>query len=458
MSVFELPIKEDYIPTWGTWESIREVMQNGLDENDRNFPLTVKYSGGWLTVTNQGADMSVQALLIGHSDKRGRKDMRGNHGEGLALAFLSGVRSGYEIKIETQGEFWSPSIEYSEKYDARVLFVKTRKRTKMGSGVTVKVKLPKEDWVGFKRLFVSMREIGDDEIVRTEDGSILFDKESMGMVYCNGIFVQKRADFRYGYDLKNIKLDRDRSLVNDFDLKWTIGNIYSQAAATRPEVVVGRIYTMLKSNAEDVRGMSNYNTSTELREEIAERFKTEHGNDAVPVDSIGDSSEMEHYGKQGVVVNDSLKKVLEDSAIDSPSEVKRKLADEAIKTFSWHDLDGTERTSLKGACAAIDDALELVKGDKDSCDEIGIHAIWASLRLRVMDKVTVVEFRDEKLRGTANPGTEKIQISRAELASHTRALRVLVHEVAHIMFKAGDGEAIQSQSMEELWTLLYYCK
>ena len=177
MTIFELPIKETYVPSWGTWEATRETIQNGLDQGDRGFKLDVTHEDGWLSVYNHGADMQVRALLLGETDKADVSSMRGKYGEGLDLSFLAGVRSGYDMVVYTQTESWVPSIEHSDAYGANVLMVRTEKLQEQRDGVEVRIKMPMDDWDEFIRLFIGLRELNENEMIRTQCGTILFDEE-----------------------------------------------------------------------------------------------------------------------------------------------------------------------------------------------------------------------------------------------------------------------------------------
>lgn len=42
--MFILPIKSTYVSDWGTWETIREILQNSKDEEEQHgSQMTVRY-------------------------------------------------------------------------------------------------------------------------------------------------------------------------------------------------------------------------------------------------------------------------------------------------------------------------------------------------------------------------------------------------------------------------------
>lgn len=63
----------------------------------------IKYEkkSGRVTIVNPCAQISTEALELGHSSKRGNGKLTGCHGEGLKLAALVMIRSGYSLTIDT---------------------------------------------------------------------------------------------------------------------------------------------------------------------------------------------------------------------------------------------------------------------------------------------------------------------------------------------------------------------
>ena len=103
--IIELTIKTDYLPGWGTYEGVRELVQNGRDaETELNAPFSVQHRGNTLCLSNTGARMPREALLMGHTTKRGNNELIGKFGEGLKLGVLALVRAGHTVVIENRDE------------------------------------------------------------------------------------------------------------------------------------------------------------------------------------------------------------------------------------------------------------------------------------------------------------------------------------------------------------------
>jgi len=439
--MFVLPIVWSYVRNWGTWECIREIVQNAIDEEQENgHKMTVKYERGWLRISNHGADLQRNALLIGHTSKADRADLRGQFGEGLDLALLVGVRAGYQMKVYTKTEIWTPTIEHVKKFDERVLVIRTSARKIEGSGVEVRVKMPIEDWLEARKLFRFLVDDEEDQQVRVSGGTILLHPDREGQVYVQGIYSSTVPKLSYGYDLDSAKLDRDRKITDMWDLRWKLAGMLREAVAKDPERLAPAVYKMLKDKTDDVQHLE-YNSSDEFAESMAAEFKAEHGEEAVPVQGMAESQQLDHLGAQGVVVSDTLKKVLE-RKVKSAAEIKRELATAAETEYSWQDLDDEEQETLGRLVSLVHEVTADWRG------------AWNMKPL--LDRLHVVDFKKEALEGTCDRATGLVKIARRLLTEDEDALIVLVHEEAHALSAASDGEKQHLDMIERIWARLYF--
>jgi hypothetical protein len=442
MAKFSLPIKSTYVPDWGAWEAIRELIQNAKDEEEQNdHEMRVRHKGKLLRIENRGADMGREVLLLGQTSKAGRANLRGQFGEGLNLALLAGVRAGLDIVVYTQTERWSASLEPSSDYgNEECLVVTTRKLQKRRKGVEVQVTMTKDEWEEFRKLFLFLVTIPDNRIVRTEAGSILLEPERKGHVYAKGIFIQRLDKLELGYDLHNCPLDRDRRMVDVWDLQWKLSMMYQEAVSKRPELLGAEVYRMLRDNAEDTRQLK-YNASDKMAADLANHFVAEHGEDAIPVGSIAESQELDHVGKRGVVVPETLRVVLA-KKMGTPAEVREEILRTITETFAWSDLNAEERAILQWTASTIDSVSEGLRGNL----------------VPIMERLEIVTFRDQNLLGTCVLESGAIRVTRTCLADPQKLFRTLVHEEAHAIADAGDGTKDHVDFVEELWVRLYFAK
>lgn len=441
--MFVLPIKSTYVSHWGSWEAIRELVQNAKDEEDEHgHKMTVKYDHGWLHLGNIGADLARSALLLGQTSKASRDDLRGEFGEGLDLALLAGVRAGYDIRIHTKTEIWIPTIEYVKKFDALVLVVRTRAKKTEGIGVEARIKMPIDDWVESRKLFRFLVDDAPEFNTVVEDGTILTHPDRQGQIYVKGIYCTTMPNMEFGYDLKHVKTDRDRRMVDTWDLRWKLAAMLKEGVAKDPGKLAHVVYQMLKDKSEEVLSLE-YNSSDEFAEAMAELFKSEHGNESIPVGGMAESKQLDHLGAQGIVVSDTLKKVLE-RKIKSAADVKLELATASTAEYSWRDLEVDERAVLSEVTTLVHEATAQWRGKLDLPP--------------ILDRLHVVDFKLKELLGTCEGDSGDVKIARRLLVDNEESLIVLVHEEAHALSLASDGEKRHVDMVERIWAQLFFAK
>ena len=425
----ELSIQANYFPEWGVWEGVRELVANARDaEREFSAPLTVRHrkEGGVLILENEGATLPHEALLLGFTTKQGQSEMIGRFGEGLKGGVLALVRAGLAVKIRSGSEVWTPSIQRSEKFNANVLVFDIEKGRKEQDRVAVEIgSVTVEAWEKFRQLFLFLAK-DSEQIVKTSSGSLLLAEEHKGRIFVKGIFVGNDPKMAYGYDLYHAQLDRDRKMVEKYDLQYRTQAIWSSAMRVRPDLIepFGK---MLDEQAADVEGIGEYTARTlsdDVKKSIVDTFQKRHGEEALPVDSLAVSQEVEHLGKRGIICTKPMQHILE-SILGNAATNKAKLAEETLHLYGWHDLSDVERANLIDAIATI-------------------HPVEPV----AIDEVNIADFRDVRIRGLFKDG--KIRLAKKILADRSTALRVLVHEVAHRA--GGDGEKGHVSNIERIWS------
>ena len=435
---FELTIKTDYLPTWGTYEGVRELLQNGQDaQTEFNAPLTVRHrkDTNTLVIENEGCVLPHEALLLGHTSKSDRGDLIGKFGEGLKLGLLALVRETHPIKIRSGGEVWVPSIQRSEKFQADVLVFDIWKGREPKQRVAIEIGgIEEDEWLSMKDKFLFLADLDEDERVKTSSGSLLLGDRFSGKVYVKGIFVSDDPKLQYGYDLVDADLDRDRKMVERYSLQWKTNSIWREATAVRPDLV-SNFKKLLSQEAADVEGVDEYNVrhiSDDIKKAVANEFLTQHGDDALPVSSFGESQDLAHFGKKGVIVPKNLRLVLEQT-LGSVEANKYKLREAVVARHAWDDLDIYEGLHIQRA-------IELVA----PIEPLDIHDI------------EIVDFGDKYLRGmykTDEDGRQgKILLARSILKDRDLTLQTFIHEVAHR--RGLDGEKGHVARIEVIWSAI----
>lgn len=412
MAINEISLSTSYVPEWGVWEGIREIVQNGKDgEVEHNAPLNVRMTdSGTLIIENEGVVLPRETLLIGYSTKAHNSDALGQFGEGLKLGAMALVRDGYPITINNGDEIWKPIIVQSNKFNAEVLAfdITKSKKKNFTKKLTVSIKnVGVENWKDLSKFFLFLQK--PEVVYEGRDGTLIMDKEYSGMLFLKSIFVTRDVSLNYGYNLKRGKLDRDRKMVDRFDQRYEISQIYAEAIqndSAHKEVLVEKAMESL-SNGTDETAHFNFVASTETLDALSNKFTGEYGDNAVPVQSLSDSKELEHYGGKGVVVSGNLKEVLE-RKLGTFKENKQKLVNSNIKYLSWHDLDDVQKKNFN--CA-----IEMI----------------SKVRQIDIDKIQIAEFAEFGIEGQYDSGNGNITISCHILYNLPKLLHTLVHEISH---------------------------
>lgn len=430
MPKIELTIDKNYLPSWDIWHGLRELVQNGKDaEVEFNAPLTVDFYNDTLRIENEGCTLPRSALLLGRSSKGERADMIGQFGEGMKLGILALVRKGVPVTIRTGGEVWKPEIRPSDTFEGtEVLTFNIQTGREDKNRVRVEIGCSREGWDSVKDRFLFLcRETKDDRI-KTDYGTLLTAPRFKGRVYVKGIYVQTDTTLSHGYDFSNATLDRDRRMLDSYDAGQYRRRIWESAVAQRPDLFE-TFHEMLELSTPDLSGINDYNgqyVDSDLRKQVVAKFLSRHGDEAVPVATLGESREIEHLGKRGVVVPSGLRAILA-TAFGTLDTVKQALRNEVKATYGWHDLTDVEKANLTRS-------VDLVAG--------------AVSDAQLLDKVDVVDFRSADLLGQHKAG--RYLLSRSILGDFRNAIETLVHEVAHD--QGGDGEKGHVAAMERIWS------
>lgn len=438
MPKIELSITSAYQSKWGVWEGIREIVCNGIDADKETVggaPLKVTWNNNVLSVENQGTTIPHEALLMGHSTKMDRSDTIGQFGEGFKIGILALVRDGYPVKVRNGSEVWDAALEQSAKFKAEVLVFNVQGGRKNENRVRVEIgEVTADTWEHIRERFRWLQEIDDDKTVTTGYGTLLLGGDQAGRIYVKGVFVRQISDLRYGYDLSSVTINRDRDILDSFDMNNATRKIWDGAVSQRPDLLKP-LYKMLSEGAADIAGFEEWATSSmsdELKDNMAALFVEQFGANAVPVTNIGDSRDVEHQGKQGIVVPPKLKGLLS-TRLDDADKIKESLKKEVIKSYGWSELSQNEKDILE---LAVDDLATVMDGVS-------------------LDRIEIVEFHDKSTLGLFDnlEGYSRFRLARQNLASLDLAMRVLVHEFAHE--HNADHSKGFADAVETTWAKLY---
>ena len=353
MSKIELTIAPNYVPNWTCVDAIRELFQNALDQEVQN----PENKASWeyhddkheLVISNAKSKLEAASLLFGQTSKAGDKSTIGQFGEGYKIATLVLLREGKNVVFYNYGlkEIWRPRFVKSRRFGTSILTFFTEKKPIWKHVPSADLKIVIEGITPeeyYEEIVPSNLHLRNDYKVleETEYGSII---DLPGKIFVNGLYVCDYEPYTYGYNFKPeyIRLDRDRKMVNDFDLRWMTSKMWSTCKDT------DKVLEMIAEGKADVAFIKDVSWSNDWCNIAAEKFFSVYGPEAIPVTS---QAELESVpaGYKGIVVNENYNSLIrgsssfvmpapdEHSPVDDLQEwfdsIKEKLNDEDITKFN----------------------------------------------------------------------------------------------------------------------------
>lgn len=362
MSKIELTIAPNYVPTWNLVDAVRELFQNALDQQKQNSENEASWhyddATGVLTISNATSKLTASSLLLGQTTKADDKSTIGQFGEGYKIATLVLLREGKNVVFYNYGarEIWRPRFVKSRRFGTDILTFFIEKKA-------IWEKVPSAD------LVIAIDGISADEyygqivpsnlhlrsdfevIEETEYGNVI---SLPGKVFVNGLYVCDYEPYAYGYNFKpeHIRLDRDRKMVNDFDLRWMASKMWSASNNT------DKVLEMISENKADVAFLKDVSYSKKWHDLAAERFKDVYGPEAIPVASQEEMASVP-AGYKGVVVNSNYSALIRNSSsFTMPEPDSTSLLDELQDWFDsikWR-LDSDEIEQFEAIMENLQDA------------------------------------------------------------------------------------------------------
>lgn len=337
-SKYELTISTDYVSNWGIVESIRELFQNAIDneitnpENEMYFDYNAEEQ--ILRVGNKTSCLTLDTLLLGSSSKRNDKNTIGKHGEGYKIAFMVLLRECKKVTVYNYGskEVWDTKLIKSRRFGNQLvpcIYVnKTAVWKKVPShDLIIEIEgITQEEYNSIVESNLNLQEDIGKFFYTEGKGRVLLEDKYSGKIFVRGLFINSSSNFACGYDFEPdvIELDRDRKLIDTFNLSWQSSQLWN-SIVNKPEEVEARTYalSLIESNSQDtkyiVTSFSN-NIHIDLKNQAFENFIDTHGEDSVPVETQDELTVAIQQGKKPVMVQETLAKVLKGA--DNYEEVK----------------------------------------------------------------------------------------------------------------------------------------
>jgi hypothetical protein len=295
---FTLPISPAYVSHWGIWEAIRELYQNALDaqvEDSANV-ASIKYDEAThrLIISSTKGKLTPASLVLGNTSKAGDVNQRGKFGEGYKLALLVLARKNIVVEITNGDESWSPVIEHDETFDSDVLKIHVDQLPSSHPGI---------EFIVYGVLPEAWRRI--EKNIYMGQYNVILDDEP-GRVYVGGLFVANVKEFKCGYSFgpNTIKLDRDRGMVDGFDLSYETSRLHTRRGGAQT-------LALLDQEAPDVRYVSTHAQPTStIVTDVSSHYFSRYGLHTVPVSTQEEIQEAQQAGLSWALVKEGVKSLL----------------------------------------------------------------------------------------------------------------------------------------------------
>lgn len=322
MRRYELGMSLDYCSDWGVPEAVREFFQNALDEQTANpeNKMYFEYKDNKLYIGNRLSKLNAESLLLGVSSKRGNDNLIGTHGEGYKVATVVLARNGVTVTVyNNEREVWTSKVVKSRRYNADIcVFDVEKKIFKQDNNLLFVLDgITEEMYQGVVDSNLHLQEdIGETK--ESDCGRLLMDEKYKGKIFVSGLYVCTRSQFDFGYDFapNMIRLDRDRGLIDSFDLNFATSKLL---AGTRDSEFLASI-----SGKHDCQFMSTYMRDTDLGSNVGrivyDRYVEDYGDDFVPVSNMNTFNEIHRRGGNPVLCNSSEYELMKPFAKDFVEE------------------------------------------------------------------------------------------------------------------------------------------
>lgn len=398
MAKIPLTIDANYAKSWSFWEGIREVISNAKDADE--YDGCVMHVGhnarsAQLIVTSEGVSISAATLLLLGRSTKGSGEHRGRFGEGFCVGMLALVRAGHPVRIENGDEAWMPAIERAEEgpfAGEELLIFTTRKLRSARKDFTIEIdNVSKEVWDVTKRLFLFLAPPSDIEQVKLPSGVVLLEESRQGRVFSKGVFVCEVEDLSAGYDLNNLQLDRDRRMVDEWDLRSKLAELWNEAHAAAPEKFAPKVYEMAKRGSPETKSLS-WRADAGLLKALHQEFEKEHGEGSIPVSDMSESRELDALGAKTVMVDRTLKEMLEKTT--QPATVVREKLRSAVRTrFSTGDLTEAEASACRTWVEHVTNKYTVVEfNNEDSMARADHEDVFVARKLLLEDPRTITRY------------------------------------------------------------------
>lgn len=396
-ALHNLNLATSYVPDWGAWEVVREVVCNAIDADPDGMAIEV-LGHDCVRVTTETIPELSQLFVIGHGTKGPGGDTIGQFGEGIKMAALAATRSqqdGQQALVMT-----TPTERITFRLEAPMGVPTLHSYVEEGefpSGFTATITMP-----GVAKAYEGRIQPGmaAGPVCPAEPGGM--------RVYVKGVYIATLNGLAlWDWNLPDIEVNRDRAMVNEWAARWAIAGWLAENIT---DDQAKRI--LAHSDSIEAKAMEYHDPTPRSKEVLVGAFESLHGANAVLAEGAEVDAMAARRGMNVVVV--------------SQPELRKFV----------------QRAGVQGAAAAVSMAYDLKAVDTEPYRR-------QIARLRELDelvaapnvKVRVFEVRHDELKGYAAMVDMELWLSEAlfTAGNDQELVRTYVHELAHFISSAKDG-------------------
>jgi len=456
--------------SWGAWESIRDIVQNCLDETE-SYESGFTAEGLW--IADQGKGVAVADFLLG--PPRLKPDFaRGKFGEGMKIAALAMVRAGHAVHVNTSdkelwivfyeqqvgnGEvantlaaLWRPATEHI-RWGTRFQFIgyqgrdfKYRFATNVPRAATV-VWAPARIESPIKRYnqvmeFAFPPEEGKPDYSAHPEAFL-----SGPRIFARDIYMRPITSL-FSYNLWGFELAPDRhapaseqQMWLDMGRTWAcckeprLLDIFFQMVK-RPGGLECDEKNSLSMDLWNMRGAPNEKDYVDImwdnKDLWFDAFNRQNGENAVLRTSDRWDNTVKHLGYEPVSVSWGV-----ESAMKKVLLTDRVLIDQSQERLREVQVIPDEKLSPRQLAS-----LTLARRVADQVSSKAVGGVWAAIIPPASDRM-----RTAGMYGTV---TQEIYINIDQLDGGRRTVDTTIHEVAHHISGAEDGEEAHNAALSHV--------
>jgi hypothetical protein len=279
--IIEIPLDTNCVSHWTVEDAMRELLQNAIDQGR----YTLNKEKGNITLLNEDVELPISSLIIGKTTKT-KKDI-GGFGEGYKMAIIVLLRHNIPICIYTGNSVWHFKFKRSKVFNSLIVEVTISAwvgtfPNPSSTAFSVSINSDIYEPIIKKYLMVNNDFFPSANFIHTPKGQVILNPDNPGDIYINGLYISNNSRFKYGYNFNPgiLHLDRDRKIIETYELSKITSSIWAEIAKNGGyENVIGEL---VYSESYDVDSLGYHNIPSELTNSIHEAFEANNGKQSVP--------------------------------------------------------------------------------------------------------------------------------------------------------------------------------